>query len=150
MADVYGVQATKTLTPTGSNIVAPGLLGGRVRCMVDTYEASALGSGSTIQMGQALPVGATVLNVILAHDALGSATIDVGDTEDADRYIAAANVSSAGVVGMVEAALVDAIAYTILGSDNTSGGSDDQTILLTTASASITGTIKLIVFYTVE
>ena len=149
MADYYGVQSTKTLTPTGANIVSPGLLGGRVRCMVDSYEAAAVGAGSTIQMGQALPVGAKVLNVILAFDALGSATIDVGDADNVDRYVDGVDVSSAGVFGSVEAALIDGIAYEVLGTGATASG-DDTTILLTTISASITGTIKLIVFYTVE
>lgn len=147
MADYYGVQATKTLTPTGANIVDPGLLGGRVRCMVDTYEAAAVAAGSTIQMGQALPKGARVLNVILAHDALGAATVDVGDADNADRYIDGADVSSAGVVGSDEAALVDGLAYKVLGTGATASG-DDKTILITTISAAITGTIKLIVYYT--
>lgn len=149
MADVYGVQATKTLTPTGANIVSSGLLGGRVRCMIDTYEAAAVGAGSTIQMGQALPVGATVISVMLAFDALGSATIAVGDADDADRYLTAISVASAGCVGTVEDDNVDGIGYTILGTGEVAGG-DDTIILLTTASAAITGTVKLIVFYVVD
>lgn len=149
MADYYGVQATKTLTPTGANIVASGLLGGRVRVMVDTYEAAAEAAGSTIQMGQALPVGATVLGVWLAFDALGGATIAVGDADDADRYLTATSVASAGCVGTVEDDNVDGIAYTILGTGTVASG-DDTKILLTTATDAITGTVKLIVFYVVD
>jgi len=149
MADLYGVQATKTLTPTGANIVSPGLLGGRVRCMVDTIECAASAIGATIQMGQSLPVGAKVLSVILAHDALGSATVDVGDADNADRYIDGADVSSAGVVGSVEAALVDAIGYEVLGTGATASG-DDTTILITVIGATLTNTMKLIVLYTVD
>jgi len=150
MADLYGVQATKVNTgPTGANIVSPGLLGGRVRCMVDTYEASAAAIGATIQLGQALPVGAKVLGFIFAHDALGSATVDLGDADNADRYIDGANVSSAGIINEGDATLIDGIAYEVLGTGATASG-DDTTILLTVIGATLTGTIKLVLFYTVD
>jgi len=143
MANYYGVNKTKTLTPTGENIVSAGDLGGRVRVMYDSYEAAGEAAGSIIYMGQKLPVGARVLEVILAHDAVGSATIKVGDIDDDDRYIAASSVSSAGILGMDEAALVDGLGYEV-------DGDNDQDIILTTASAAITGTLKLIVYYVVD
>lgn len=149
MTTYYGVNKTKTLTPIGGNILSPGLLGGRVRCMVDTYEAAAEAAGSIIQMGQALPVGAKVLQVMLAFDALGSATIAVGDLDVVDRYLTATSVASAGVVSTTEDDNVDGIAYEVLGTGATQS-LDDTQIMLTTASASITGTIKLIVFYVVD
>lgn len=142
MATVYGVQATKVLTPTGANIVSPGYLGGRVRVMADYYEAAAVAADSTIHMGQDLPIGAKILNVILAFDALGSATIAVGDSTSTGRYLTATSVASAGVVGAVEDDNVDGLLYEIT--------STTRSIILTTASAAITGTVKLIVFYTVE
>lgn len=149
MADLYGVQATKTLTPTGENIVSPGLLGGRVRCMVDTYEAAAAAIGATIQFGQALPVGAKVLGFILAHDALGSATVDLGDLDDVDRYVDGASVSSAGIINEGDSTLIDGLAYEVLGT-GAAQSLDDTTLLLTVIGATLTGTIKLIVFYTVD
>lgn len=143
MADYYGANATKSLTPTSGNILDPGVLGGKVRCMIDTYEAAAVGAGSTIQMGQSLPVGARIVGISLFFDALGSATISVGDAASAARYIAATSVASAGAVDMAEGDKVDGMAYEIT-------GTNDTEILLTTASAAITGTVKLIVFYVVE
>jgi len=143
MANYYGVNKTKTLTPDGGHIVSAGDLGGNIRIMYDQYEAAGEAAGSVIYMGQQLPVGARVLNVILAHDALGSATFDVGDTDDPDRYIDGANVSSAGIVSMSEAALVDGLGYEI-------DGDNDQDITILTISDAVTGTIKLLVFYTVD
>jgi len=142
MATAYGANKTKALTPTGANILEPGQLGGKVRVMTDTYEASSLAAGSTIYMGNTLPVGARILNVILAFDALGSATISVGDSTTTDRYIAATDVSSAGMVDMAEGSKIDGLLYEIT--------STTRDIILTTASAAITGTVHLIVFYTAE
>lgn len=149
MAKYYGANATKALTPIASNILGPGLLGGNVRCMIDTYEAAAVAAGSTIDMGQKLPVGAKVVGVKMFFDALGSATISVGDADSAARYLAATSVSSAGGVDMEEGDKVDGMAYEVLGTGATAS-LDDTQILLTTASAAITGTVKLVVFYTVE
>ena len=142
MSTVYGTNYTKYRAPSPDNITDPGELAGKVRVMTDTYEASALAAASTIYMGKPLPVGARILNVILAFDALGSATISVGDASDADRFIDATDVSSAGMVDMAEGDNVDGLLYKI------TAATDD--IILTTASAAITGTVKVIIFYTYE
>jgi len=142
MSTVYGVNATKVLDPTSENICDPGELAGKVRVMTDTYEAAALAAGSTIHIGQALPVGARILDVILAFDALGAATISVGDSSSTARYIAATSVAAAGMVDMAEGDKVDGLLYEIT--------ADTDDIILTTASAAITGTVKVIIFYTCE
>jgi hypothetical protein len=142
MAAYYGVNYTKYLTPTADNITDPGELEGKVRVMTDTYEASAIAAGSTIYMGKPLPVGARILNVLMFFDALGAATVSVGDASSAARYLAATDVTSAGAVDMAEGDKVNGLLYEITST------TDD--IILTTASVAITGTIKLIVFYTNE
>jgi regulator of extracellular matrix RemA (YlzA/DUF370 family) len=142
MANYYGVNKTKALTPTSGNILDPGQLAGKVRVMTDTYEAAAIAAGSVIYMGDSLPIGARILDVVLAFDALGSATISVGDSTSAARYLDALSVASAGIKGMIEDDNVDGLLYEIT--------STTRDIILTTASASITGTIKLIVKYTCE
>ncbi|MFA5165581.1 MAG: hypothetical protein WC481_08490 [Candidatus Omnitrophota bacterium] len=149
MSDYLGVNATKAATPTSENILSPGLLGGKVRCMVDTYEAAAVAATKTIQMGQALPVGAKILGMKVAFDDLsaGGATIDIGDADDDDRYMSAVDVDTAA--SNSDAILVDGLGYTILGTGLISGG-DDTKILILVNTAAITGTIKLVVFYTVE
>lgn len=149
MSDYYGVNATKAEDPSPSNILAPGLLGGKVRVNVDSYEAAAVAAGKTIQMGKALPVGATIVGMFLAFDDLSAAgaTVHVGDADDADRYMASIDVATAA--SCVDAVLVDGLGYTILGTGLIASG-DDTKILLTVNVAAITGTIKLITLYTVE
>lgn len=145
MATVYGVNKTKVRTgPTPDNICDPGELAGKVRVMTDTYEAAGVVAASTIHMGDTLPNGARILDVIITFDALGSATVEVGDSTDTDRYIDATSTASAGTVSMVEDDNVDGLLYEI----GTNSGDGD--IIITTASAAITGTIRLVVFYTYE
>lgn len=141
MGEVYGVNYTKTLTPSGANILAPGIVGGRVRVMSDTYEASALAENSTICMGKQLPVGAVIVGMILLWDALGtSTTLSVGDAGSATRYIAAAASTSAGRSVLLD---VDGALYSVT-------GSSDDIIKVTLGGAAGTGTIKLIAFYTTD
>jgi hypothetical protein len=144
MATVYGVNKTLSRDPSGSNIQRPGLQAGKVRVMCDTYEAVALAAGSIIEMGDKLPKGAIVIDVKLSHDALGSATVDVGDYEDDNRYMDDESVASANTQHFLE--LVDGKQYEC---DDTTPGdtTSDRQIIITTASAAITGTIKTEVYY---
>ena len=137
MATVYGVNRTKALDPKSTNTIVGGLIGGKVRVMSDSYEASSLASGSVIEVGHTLPVGATVLRVEVACDALGSATIDVGDADDTNRYLSAQSVASAALLVNDE---TDGVGYT-------TDGTDDTQIQITTASASITGTLRVNIYY---
>ena len=140
MIDVLGANYTKALTPTASNILDPGTLDGRVKVNIDTYEAAVLVSGSTIKMGKKLPIGAIRLGAQLVHDALGaSSTLALGDGDDADRMIAAASSSAAGVKNDC---LIAGMGRAVTGDD------DDDITLITTGGASITGSITLIEFYT--
>lgn len=144
MATVKGVNRTIADATTWDHTLDGGLFGGVVRCMIDTYEASALASGSLIEMGGDLPIGARVLAIGLWHDALGSATFDIGDAEDADRYLNDYSVSSAG---QKWCDLADGVEYEV---DNTTASTPDTQVLITTASASITGTVKLLILYTTD
>ena len=137
MATVYGVNRTKALDPKSTNTIVGGLIGGKVRVMSDSYEASSLASGSVIEVGHTLPVGATVLRVEVACDALGSATIDVGDADDTNRYLSAQSVASAALLVNDE---TDGVGYT-------TDGTDDTQVIITTASASITGTLRVNIYY---
>ena len=111
-----------------------------MRVQYDTYEASSLASGSDISVAR-LPKGAKVYDIVVHFDALGSATISVGDSGAAARYIAATSVSSAGQMSMSQEGAIAGVGY-----ENTA----ETDILLTTGSASISGTIKCVVMYTVE
>ena len=139
MSTVLGVN--KTLIDAGT-ILSPGKFDGRVKCSIDTYEASSLAIASTITMGGKLTKGAIVLVQFLAYDALGrSTTMDVGDAESSARYHSALDTSSAGITLI---GLVDGVNYE---TDDTTSTTTDRQIVLTTAGATMTGTIKLITLY---
>ena len=143
MASYYGANYTKYQTPTAGNITDPGELEGKVRVMTDTYEATGEAAGSLIYMGKPLPVGARILNIKLAYDALGgSSTLAVGDAVSAARYMAAGTSASAGIRDMADETTIDGLLFEIL--------STTTNIIITTAGAAITGTIKMIVEYTYE
>lgn len=140
MSDVLGVN--KTLIDAGT-ILSPGKFDGRVKCSIDTYEASSLAIGSTITMGGKLTKGAIVLFQILATSALGgSTTMDVGDAESSARYESALDTSAE------HATILNAIAGIQYETDETEADSLDTQIVLTTAGATMNGTIKLITIYT--
>lgn len=140
MATVSGVNYTKQ-TNTPADMVLPRDSHGRVRVMYDTYEASAVASGSTIQLFK-IPVDARVLDFKIWHDALGSSsTLAFGDSGDVDRLHAATASSSASIMVPLIAAIDTMAGYTYTA----------ETVLsLTTAGASITGTIHVQLTYVVD
>ena len=143
MATVKGVNRTLADVTGVDHTLDPGLFTGAVKQMVDTYEASSLAQASIIEMGGEIPTGARVLSGTLFFDALGgSVTLDVGDLEDVNRYIAAVDVSSAG---SKFPALADGVEYKV---DVTTASTPDNQIVITVGgSGTATGTIKLVVLY---
>lgn len=117
-------------------------VGGRVRVFTDTFTASAIAAGSTIDIAR-LPKGARVWDVHIFHDALNaSATLTVGDAVSASRYLAAFATGSAGK-------------QTMTGTNGQSAGvgfqqTAETTVIVTTAGAAITGTIRSVVYYTLD
>lgn len=151
MTAALGVNATKYATPTGSNILDQATSRAGVYAIYDEYEAAALANASTIKMGTPLPVGARVINVILYSDDLGSTvTCDVGDADDADRYLDGVDMTNANdVVSLLGAGTrlgrIDGFGYRVLGKGTVSGGDDTQ-VIITTAGI-WTGTLKMIIEY---
>jgi hypothetical protein len=150
MATYKGVNRTKADTPrsSDSNIMDPGVQNGKLRTMMDTYEASGIAAGSIIEMGMKIPKGARVVEVKLMTDALGSGVeLEVGDYEDPNRYITATGCNSANQVTRLNA--IDGDQYKI---DETTEGdtSTDRYIIVTTSGGEATGTIKIEVTYTYE
>lgn len=138
MSAVKGVNRTLMDTPTPVNRLNPGLFDGRVKAIHDYYEASSLAAASTIDVGGLVPDGSYIVGIFLSYDALGAATVDVGDDSDPNRYIDAQSVASAG---STFECLPDGHGYRI--GTNT----DDNQLVITTASAAITGTISITIFY---
>jgi len=98
-ATVLGVNRTKMDNAIGSNIVEPGQDGSNIKIQHDTYELAALDIDDVIKLGNTLPKGARIIQIIVTHDALGgSTTLDIGDGEDDDRYDTAIDTSSSGQV----------------------------------------------------
>ena len=139
MASVKGTNFTN-ITADPVVKIDSGEWSGKMRVQYDTYEASSLASGSDISVAR-LPKGAKVYDIIVHFDALGSATISVGDSGAAARYIAATSVSSAGQMSMSQEGAIAGVGY-----ENTA----ETDVLLTTGGGSITGTIKVVVMYVVE
>ena len=82
MASVKGVNFTNITADPIVNADS-GEWSGKLRVQYDTYEASSLASGSDISVAR-LPKGAKVYDIVVHFDALGSATIKVGDSADAE------------------------------------------------------------------
>ncbi len=152
MATVKGVNRTKADNPIADNIVAPGILEGKVRCMYDSYEMAGQGAGTLIEMGRQLPKGAVILDVILHSDNLGAnCTLAVGDYEDADRYIDATD-HGAGAELQTEMGIgnIGGFGYVVdeTYTGKTVGTGTDRQIVITTGAGAGTGTVKLLVLYT--
>jgi len=146
MSTLKGVNRTILDAATIDHTLRPGLSSGVVRVMTDTYEGSAAAVADVIEMGGEIPTGATILMVVLSWDNLGaSITLDVGDLEDPNRYISAEDVSAAGskIVG-----LTDGIQYQV--DMTTAATPDNQVTLLVGGSGTLSGTVKLQVYYTNE
>lgn len=141
MSAVLGVNNTLIATGGIASQLAKGLYDARVKCIIDTYEASALATSSTIKMGGTLPNGARVVGFTLAYDALGTVSLSVGDSASAARYLA--SFDSANTAGIKNEILVDGLDYVI----GTASG-DNQVVISTTGVSAATGTIKLAIFYT--
>jgi len=151
VVNVKGVNFTKQETPKSTNIIAAGLWGGKVRVQIDDYTTDASeDAGSTIKMAK-LPVGATFIEAILFHGALGAGVVlDLGDEDDPDRYLVDADCAAAGIKETRAADLAQG--YTVLGKAKTTAKKDDQEIFITTAGATLaTGKkIQLITIYARE
>lgn len=138
MSDVRGVQNTKA-NSVPPDMVAPNMWNGKVRCAVDTYEADALASGSTIK-GPIIPKGAVIVGGQLWTDDLSAdATISVGISGTAAKYMSAQICTTANQ--KKEFDQIDALGVELTA---------EETILLTTGVSAITGTVKVIVFYVRE
>jgi hypothetical protein len=114
---------------------------GRLRVWFDSFEATALASGSDITVAR-LPAGATVYETVLHHDALGTnVTLQVGDTADDDRLIAATAAATAGKILLSEDGAIDGFGHHY----------DAETdIKLKIGGAAATGTIKCAVIYALD
>ena len=163
MATAYGVNYTKNYpiesgSTSAQSQVAVSEVGGRMRVAYDTYEASSLGAGSTVSMFK-LPNGARIWQMTLVTDDLSSSgTLQVGDSSDTDRFITLSICGDANkVTAMYPKAAVTDGAVTLVGGVSGTGIDGfgyaltaETTIIITTATAAVTGDINLACFYTID
>lgn len=155
MASKYGVEYTNIFQTDPGVKVDVSKWQGKLRVMYGTYELSAdLASGDKIYLGR-LPKGAIVYNAMLAFDDLDGSggTIDLGYeynqsgdeslTDDLDGFLADVDVTSAGVVGSVEQALIDSIGLEM-------SGEADVVAVIDGDTDATTGTVKAVIFYAID
>ena len=143
MTTLYGVNKTKSLTPTGSNILERGLAEGRVRVMVDQYSmASMTGTSDVLQLGTTLAPGAKILGIRLTVTAnQTSLTSKLGTLYNDDEFVSAGNTD-----------LQSAGNYWYEGKGYVVGTAalDNQIILTNAAAAGSAATLYCTIFYTNE
>ena len=144
MASVKGVAITNL-----DAVPAVNSDGGNLSPMMvwhDTYEASSLASGSDITIARK-PAGATIHDVIVKADALGgSSTLTVGDSGDADRYLAA--VGTWNAAGQAQSMLAGSTAANTAVAGLGYKITESTDLKITTGGATISGTIYFWVYYT--
>ena len=149
MASVKGTELTNIdATPTVK--ISSEVAGGKLRVFHGTYEAASLASGSDISIAR-IPTNATIHDVIVKCDALGgSSTLKVGTAADDDLFIAATGTWN--VAGQTQSILAGsstgAPIPTITGVGHRTTAVTD--VIITTGGATISGSIKCLVIYSVE
>jgi len=144
--DVMGDNFAKQDNPVSTNVLDMGIWGGKVRVQKEHWTTADFDIGSTLKVAK-LPIGATFLEMIIYHGALGTGVkIDVGDAEDPDRYVDNGDLAAAGVLQVRDTDLGQG--YKVLGAANTTGGADDQDVMLTVAAGADVDDGKEIDIYT--
>ena len=139
MATQNGTNYAKSANPSQSNRNDPGAVGGRVRSLTDVFTFAGEAAGEVINIGKDLVDGAIIHGVELYTAALGAGvTIDVGDSDTADRYHAA--IDCTGVT--VNKDLAQAAIQYVIGTN-----AGDNTIILTSGVGAATGEVKVVVYY---
>jgi len=144
MSTLYGVNATKINAMKPSNILSAGEMGGKVRCMIDTYVGLATEvAADVIEMCAELPVGAKVVWGWIECAAIGG-TPDLGDYEDTDRYVDEAADNAVTMFNDTVTGLNYAVDMT------TAATPDNQVIVTLDATVTLAGVITVCLLYTVE
>jgi len=143
MATLIGDNRTKALDPTSDNVLAKGTLGGRVRVMSEriTFAADAL--TDTVELFRNLRAGSRILGLEIHNAALGAGTtLDIGDSDTADRYTAApiAMDTAASENGPLPTAALNYVVGTNVG--------DDLIVATLVAGAVWTGQLDVNLYYT--
>ena len=143
MAALIADNRTRALNPTSDNVLAKGTLGGNVRVMSERFTFSGEANGDTLKLFRNLRAGSRILGLEVHNAALGaSTTLDIGDSNDDDRYTAApiAVSSAASEKGPLP---TPALNYVIGTNDG-----DDEIIATLVAGGAWNGQLDVNLFYT--
>jgi hypothetical protein len=136
------VNYTKELalaTSGASNRVDMGEIDAPMLILADSVELAAEPATSTITFAS-LPIGARIWNILMCWDDLQTAnTISLGVTGDTTKFYATQDASA---VGSVNSILTDGVGYTTLATT--------RNVIATTSAHTATGTIKIVVQYTMS
>jgi hypothetical protein len=142
IVQVLGVNVTKFQSPGADNWIDQGLIKSGIKVWSDTYVTIGSESAtSTIHLAT-LPAGAIVHGIIAAWGNIGAATstIDIGDSDDVNRYATALDIATAGFSTGIE----DSGAQYVIG---TNTGDEDILATVNVADIDAIGDLKLAVLY---
>lgn len=148
--DVMADNFTKQDNPISTNLIDMGIWGGKVRVQIDNWTTADFDIGSTLKVAK-LPVGATFLEMIIYHGALGtSVKIDVGDADDPDRYADNLDCAAAGIKQLRDTDLNQG--YKVLGVGAAQSLDDTEVMLTVAAGADVDDSIAIqtITYYVQE
>ena len=141
MADYKGVNYTKSEIATPPYMLDGKDMDAILKVHTEIFEASAVAQNKTIALFKDLPDGLNVVGGTVYFDALGAnSKISIGDSDDADRYLTETTTTSAGTASFNA---VNGIGYKIGTNDG-----DNTMLLKAIGSGALTGTIKVVLFYT--
>jgi hypothetical protein len=123
---------------SGTYVIDQGEYAGTVKAMIDYYTLDEVEATSTIAVATP-PAGSKVIGASITHDALGTAaTLSLGDSDSAVRYLA---VTSAAALGSIDTLAKAGANYEI----GTNDGDTDALVTVGTANAD--GAITVIFLY---
>jgi hypothetical protein len=143
IVNVLGANVTKYEAPGDANWIDQGLIKSGLKVWSDTYTTIGSESATSTIHIATLPAGAVVHGIIAAWADVGAATatIDIGDSNDADRYATALDIATAGASSSIN---VGGAQYVI----GTNTGDTEVLITINTADVDAIGDIKVAVLYT--
>lgn len=140
-----GVIATAVAGGGLANKQQNGYIDVRNKSMYDIYTTKGTeGVGSTIAMCGILPVGCLIRDITLFNSAItGGASISVGDSNSATRYILATATSAAAKTAIAAAQAPTAVGYEI----GTNTGDNQLLLTVSGGTLAVGGTIQVVCSY---
>lgn len=132
----YTGSSTANFTASSSKkpLFNEGIFFSGQRVLLGKFSLSSQASGTKLIIGT-VPNGAYILDVRVYHAALGgSVTLKVGDDDDDDRFVAAADASGAGLLSIAN----DQIGYYI----DPSSFNNDKDIIIEIGGAAASGVVN--------